>query len=422
MTSLEPNSTVHTGAARDDERVRQILDRILEHLGMDVVYLTQLKTGLQVYRTSDASDDAFGVGVEESCALEPGVAPLVAVGQLPSAISDVAVDPHAVRHPDVFDGTVGAFIGVPVVGLDGAVAGALCCVSRVPRPELDAMCVSFVEVLAGFLPEPLAGWEATHAARRDVKSLLCDGALVTAMQPIVSLENGRCVGVEALARFPSLGLSPDVVFGRARDVGLDEQLERAAIKTALSQRHLIPKGAHLSFNVGPAGILSDGFCPMIEEYEGLGGLTLEITEHVSVEEYAALFEVLEPLRSQGLRLAVDDVGAGYASLRHVLRMAPDVIKIDRSLVNGIARDPALRTIVTGIVLLAFDMRAETIAEGVETAADAAALTDLGIDMVQGYLLAKPSIDPDVWRQWETPWLLAGKDPKRRHEGARAASN
>lgn len=423
MTSSAPYSTVHPDAARDDDRVRQILDRILQHLGMDVVYLTQLKTGIQVYRSADARDDAFGVGVEPSCAVAPSVARLVTEGRLPNAMPDVAVDPRAVAYPEVLDRTVGAFIGVPVTAADGSIGGSLCCVSRVPRPELDEMCVSFVEVLVGFLPEPLARWEATHAARKQVKSLLSDGGIVAAMQPIVSLEDGRCVGVEALARFPEAGLSPDVVFGRARQVGLDERLERAAIQAAMSRRELIPKGAHLSFNVGPAGILSDGFCPMMEEYGSLDGLMLEITEHVSVEEYAALFDILEPLRAQGLRLAVDDVGAGYASLRHVLRMAPDVIKVDQSLVNGIARDPALRTIVTGIVLLALDMHAETIAEGVETAADAAALTDLGVDMVQGYLLAKPSIDPDDWRQWETPWLLPGSNGANlRTARARAASS
>lgn len=422
MTSSAPYRTVHPDGARDDERVRQILDRILSHLGMDVVYLTQLETGIQVYRSADARDDAFGVGIEPSCAVASSVAPLVAAGRLPSAMPDVAVDPRAVAHPEVLDRTVGAFIGVPVRAVDGSIAGSLCCVSRVPRPELDDMCVSFVEVLVGFLPEPLARWEATHAARRQIKSLLRDGGIVAAMQPIVSLEDGRCVGVEALARFPDAGLSPDVVFGQARQVGLDERLERAAIRAALSRRELIPKGAHLSFNVGPAGILSDGFLHMMEESEDLDGLVLEITEHVSVEEYAALFEILEPLRAQGLRLAVDDVGAGYASLRHVLRMAPDIIKIDRSLVNGIAHDHALRTIVTGIVLLALDLRADTVAEGVETAADFAALTDLGIDMVQGYLLAKPSVDPDDWRQWETPWLLAGNGAKRRTLRVEPAAN
>ena len=410
MAFPESSSTVSVGA-RDDQRVRRILDRILDHLGMDVAYLTQLGTGRQVFRAADGAEESFGVGVEPSCALPPDICTLVVEGEIPKAMLDVAVDPNAAAHPDIFDGTVGAFVGVPVHSPDGAVAGSLCCVSRRPRPDLDEMCVSFVDVLVGFLPEPLAGWEAMHAARTAVKDLLVDGAIVAAMQPIVSVADGRCRGLEALARFPGAGVSPDVAFAQATRVGLDTELERAAIDAVLAQRDLVPQDIYLSFNVGPAGILSEGFAAAVRRHGPLDGLVLEITEHASVAEYEALATVLRPLRADGLRLAVDDVGAGYASLRHVLQMAPDLLKIDRSLVDGISQDLAQRSIVTSIVLLALDLGIETIAEGVETAADAAAVTDLGVDMVQGFLFAAPTTDAAEWSQWETPWLLAGRRPE-----------
>lgn len=410
MAFAESTSTVSEPTTRDDERVRRILDRILDHLGMDVVYLTQLETGRQVFRVADATDERFGFGVEPSCALPPQVCSLVVDGQLPQAMLDVAIDPHATAQPDIFDGTVGAFIAVPVRSVDGIIAGSLCCVSRRPRTDLDEMCVSVVDVLVGFLPEPLAGWQARHDARQDVKGLLTEGAILAALQPIVSLTDGTCRGVEALARFPIAKVSPDMAFGQASRVGLVVELERAAMEVALSQAPLAPPGAYLSFNVGPAGILSEGFAEAVRRHGPLDRLVLEITEHASVAEYAALADVLKPLRAEGLRLAVDDVGAGYASLRHVLQLAPDIIKIDRSLVDGISQDLAQRSIVTSIVLLALDLGIDTIAEGVETAADAAAVTDLGVDMVQGYLFAAPTTDPTAWREWQTPWLLAGRRP------------
>lgn len=386
---------------------------------MDVAYLTEFRHGTQIYRAMRGRHEDFDMVVGTQRPLQDSVCRLLTEADVPSAIGDVATDAHASELRQEFGSGVGAYIGVPVHLADGSLYGALCCLSREPKPELDQRDVAFVQVLAEFLAEPLAGWRTRDAARAEIEQLLDNDAILPALQPIVSLIDGRCVGVEALARFPGHGIAPELMFSRARDAGLDEQLERAAIQAALAHRHLAPDGAYLGFNVGPGGILSPGFADLLRRHAPLDGLLLEITEHVSVDEYASLVNVLAPLREEGLRLAVDDVGAGYASLRHVLRMAPDVIKIDRSLVNGIATDVAQRTIVTGIVLLSLDLGADTVAEGVETAADAAALTDLGVDMVQGYLLARPTVDPAKWRTWETPWLLPGKRPDiSRRSGSR----
>ena len=377
---------------------------------MDVVYLTQMATGYQLYRDAGAQGDVFGVGMADDLPLAPGIARLVVNNDVPWIIADVGAEADAGAHRDVLAPPVGAFIGVPVPSVAGENVGSLCCVSATPRPDLDERAVAFMEALVEFLAEPLEEWEARYAARRAIKRLLHEGAIVAALQPIVRLTDGTCVGVEALARFPATGVTPKSAFKGSRDCGLDTELELAAFKAALRAQPFLPSGIHLAFNVGPAAILSEGFTETVCEHAPLEDLVLEITEHASVKEYANLAAVLKPLRRQGLRLAVDDVGAGYSTLRHVLQMAPDIIKIDRSLVNGIAGDLAQRSIVTGIVLLALDLGVLTIAEGVETAADAAALTDLGVDMVQGYLFAPPSTDPDEWRKWETPWLLPGKRP------------
>ena len=419
MTS--PGAAPRRTAADDDRGVRRIVDRVLAHLGMDVVYLTEFRKGRQIFRAVRGDHDAFGVGPGTEHPLPASVCRQMVEGELPNVIADVEADDRVAALDEAYGGRVGAYIGVPVRLSDGSLYGSLCALSREPRPELDDRDVGVIEVLAEFLAEPLDGWRRRQTAFREIERLLLDDAIVPALQPIVSLVDGRCVGVEALARFPENEDGPESIFGRARDSGLDVPLEHAAIRAALAQRDRVPDGAYLSFNVGPAGILADGFSELLGSHAPVEGLVLEVTEHVSVAEYAALADVLQPFRSAGMRLAVDDVGAGYSSLRHVLRMAPDVMKIDRSLVNGISGDVALRTIVTGIVLLALDVGAETIAEGVETAADASALTDLGVDLVQGYLFAAPSIDHDEWRTWETPWLLPGRPPARSRQRHRMTS-
>ena len=411
MTAGEFHGEITGGfATAGDHRIRRIVDRVRDHLDMDVVYLTQVVTGYQLYRLAGAQGDVFGMGMAEDLPLPPAIAKLVIEGDAPQVIGDIASDPDADAYGDVLAPPVGAFIGVPVQSVNGECVGSLCCVSNTPRPDLDDRAVAFMAALAEFLAEPLEAWESRYVARKSVKRLLETGAIIPALQPVVRLTDGAWVGVEALARFPAAGVTPDSAFSDSRDCGLDTELERAALDVALRTRPVLPDGVHLAFNAGPAAILSDGFAEVLSASGPLDRLVLEITEHAAVEEYENLTDVVNPLRRAGLRLAVDDVGAGYASLRHVVRMAPDIIKIDRSLVDGISRDVAQRSIVAGIVMLALDLGVLTVAEGVETAADAAALTELGVDMVQGYLFAPPSTDPDKWSTWETPWLLPGAPP------------
>ena len=140
----------------------------------------------------------------------------------------------------------------------------------------------------------------------------------------------------------------------------------------------------------------------------LTNLVLEITEHAAVESYSELRSSLQAVREQGLRLAIDDAGAGYASLKHVVELAPDIIKIDRSLVDGVSADRARRSVVSAFVLLALDLGATVVAEGVECRADVLqAVEDLGVDAAQGYLLARPSTS----RLQLTKWQAAGPQPQ-----------
>ncbi len=120
-----------------------------------------------------------------------------------------------------------------------------------------------------------------------------------------------------------------------------------------------------------------------------GRLVLEITEHEAVEDYPSLVDALAPLRANGARVAIDDAGAGFASLRHTLRIAPDIVKLDMSLTRGIDADRGKRALAAALVSFAMEMDFALVAEGIETADELEALRQLGVGFGQGYFLAVP---------------------------------
>jgi EAL domain-containing protein (putative c-di-GMP-specific phosphodiesterase class I) len=238
------------------------------------------------------------------------------------------------------------------------------------------------------------------AARQRVIDVLERGQLTIAMQPIIDLERDRWVGVEALVRFPD-GRGPDLWFREAAEMGLGVELELLAVTSALARASELPPDIGVSINASPSLILDARLSTTLCQCGiALDRLTLEITEHAAVTEYDDITAALLVLRERGMRLAVDDTGGGYSSFSHVLQLRPDVIKLDRSMILDIATDPARRAFVTAVVLLALELDATITAEGVETRAQLETAAVLGIDHVQGALLARPDTSAVTWRSWE----------------------
>jgi EAL domain-containing protein (putative c-di-GMP-specific phosphodiesterase class I) len=171
-------------------------------------------------------------------------------------------------------------------------------------------------------------------------------------------------------------------------VGLGEELELRAIEAALARLEEIPAEAYLSLNASPQTLCSPRLHALLEGLPG-ARIALELTEHAPVADYAALSQALSLLRARGVRLLIDDAGAGFASLKHVLDLAPDAIKLDLSLTRDIDRDPVRRALAASLVGFARELGASLIAEGVETAAELRALRELGISHGQGYYLGRP---------------------------------
>jgi EAL domain-containing protein (putative c-di-GMP-specific phosphodiesterase class I) len=118
-------------------------------------------------------------------------------------------------------------------------------------------------------------------------------------------------------------------------------------------------------------------------------LVVEVTEHAAVEDYEPLQRAIGDLRRRGVRLAIDDAGAGFSSLKHIVRLVPEFIKLDLFLIRDVNDDPVKRAIVAGMIGVASQIGARLIAEGVETAEELRVLTDLGVDSAQGFYLGRP---------------------------------
>lgn len=227
-------------------------------------------------------------------------------------------------------------------------------------------------------------------AQRLVAALLRPGGIRTVFQPVVRVADGAVIGYEALSRAAAApGMAPDQWLRLAEECGLRAEVELACLETAIEAGE--PPGSALLFvNISPDVALHPTFPALCRR---LPRHVIEITEHAAVADYAPLVERLRVLRSQGSLVAVDDVGSGYASMAHVLRLSPSFIKIDRDLVNGLHRDPRRRALVEALQAFASATSALSIAEGVETEAELVELQALGVDLAQGYLLGRPQ---DPW--------------------------
>ena len=254
-----------------------------------------------------------------------------------------------------------------------------------------------VEVTGDVIAELVSQLAGTTRAQEQERQLLGrirhvlddESALTMVFQPIFDLESRTVVGAEALARFhhpPQR--APSAWFKEARRVGLGDELEIEAVKKALEALAAFPERAFLTFNVSPATLGADRLEVLIAA-AGPDRLVAELTEHAPVADYERLDRALAPLRQRGLRLAVDDAGAGFASLRHILRLGPDFIKLDRTLIDKIHSDRSKQALAAGLISFAEKSGTTIVAEGIERAADLEVLVELGASFGQGYYLARP---------------------------------
>ncbi len=244
---------------------------------------------------------------------------------------------------------------------------------------------------------------ASRASRARIQRIIDNRLLVTAFQPIVDLRTGSVLGVEALSRMLHEPSPPDVWFAEAAAVGLGTDLELLAVKTSLAAAVALPTGLYVSINASPETCLDQRLAAMIESSSiDPRRLVLEVTEHKQVLDYAPLNAALARFRQSGIRIAIDDAGAGFASGQHMVKIRPDIIKLDRSIISDIDVQPDQRALAAGYVAFASHIGAVLTAEGIETAQEAAAVVALGIQCGQGYLFGQATFEAREWNTWNTP--------------------
>lgn len=237
---------------------------------------------------------------------------------------------------------------------------------------------------------PLTATASERHRRRfeRLAAVLATGVVDLHLQPIVGLCDEHPRGYEALARFPGHpNPGPDVWFAEAHRAEVGVELERLAVRCGLRQIERLPGDAFLSVNVSPDTAISPGLAEDLADRDA-SRVVIELTEHAPVRDYAELGRALDDLRELGARVAVDDCGAGFTSLRHVALIAPDFLKLDMVLCRDV-REPARAALARALVSFAAETGSVVIAEGIEEPDDLAALRELGVQYGQGYLLSRP---------------------------------
>jgi len=381
------------GSAPPEQELQRLLHTIRTHLDMDVAFASEFTDGRRYFRHVDASQPDAPVRVGGSDPLEQSYCQRVVDGRLPRLIPDAQRLAAARELPVTAALPVGAHLSVPLVLKSGRIYGTFCCFSSAANESLNErdlkMMRVFAEMAAAQIDRAIDFRQARQGMEDRIHSVIRGDALAMVYQPIYQIDEGRIVGFESLARFDAEPRrTPDLWFGEAAQVGLGAKLEIDAASRALRAISKLAGDSYVAVNLSPATILDAVFMDLFVDIP-LDRVVLEITEHAAVDFYPGVVAAMRSLRDGGLRIAVDDAGAGYSSFRHILNLAPDIIKLDMSIVRNIDADNSRRALAAALVSFARATGSKVVAEGVETKSELSVLRELGINKAQGYLLGKP---------------------------------
>lgn len=396
--SLEPVALELAGIPVSATGVKPALGRMLhairEHLGMDVAFISQIAEGRRWFREVDIGDSPMQLSVGDSAPAEESYCQRVIDGRLPELIPNACVNAEALTLAATRALPVGAHLSVPIRLADGRTYGTFCCFSHAPDETLTqrdlAMMRVFADMAGAQIQEALDEREARRIVEQRIGAVMgADDGLRIVYRPIVELETNRLVAFECLSRFAAEPYrSPDIWFTEAASVGRGVELEARAIRQALDGLAQLPPSVYLSVNASPEmlvhGHLDEAFADL-----PLGRIVVELTEHQAIERYEDVAAVVAPLQQRGLRLAIDDAGAGYASFRHVVNLHPHIVKLDISITRAIDQDASRRALAAALCGFAGETGCKIVAEGVETAAELSAIRKLRIGKAQGHYLGRP---------------------------------
>lgn len=373
--------------------LQRSLSAIRAHLGMDVAFISEFVDGRRYFRQVDARPGNNIVQAGNSDPAEDSYCLRVVDGRLPELMTDARLNDEASTLAATHALPVGAHMSVPIRLRDGQVYGTFCCFSHTPDDSLTsrdlAMMRVFAELVAEQIEDDLLARQERWVIEQRIESVLSSDGLRMVYQPIIEVAQNRVTGFESLARFSTSPVrTPDVWFAEAAQVGRAVELESLAVKAALKALFYLPPSVYVTVNMSPETIIKGDFGGLLNGAP-LDRIVVEVTEHQAVEKYDELMAVIRPLQIRGLRIAIDDAGAGYASFRHILNLHPHIVKLDTSITRCIDTDRSRRALAAALRGFASETKCSIVAEGVETAAELETIKTLGIEKAQGYYLGRP---------------------------------
>jgi EAL domain-containing protein (putative c-di-GMP-specific phosphodiesterase class I) len=385
--------------------VQQAVEVVRSTLGMDGGFVAELTDKIPFIRQTSTKAERSPIKADDWIALAEGYCGKIVEGRLPELIPDTAAVPEAMAIPVTREAPIGSHLGVPLRLRDGQIYGTFCCFNFLANASLNERDLQMMKVVADVIAcqigvdlERLRS--QADKARRIQAVLRSSEEPSIVYQPVFQLSDMTVVGAEALARFPDAPQrSPDKWFIEAGEVGLKTQLEIKAAHSALARyRSLWKRGPlhYLGINSSPQTITEGRMLDIIDGFPA-EKIILEITEQDHVENYDDFSHALVPLRLRGVKIAIDDAGSGYSSMRHILNIRPDFIKLDISLTRSIHTDRSRRALARALVEFGRETDCQIIAEGVETEDEMKILRDLGVHAAQGWLLSRPVTIEELWR-------------------------
>ena len=388
-TGLRLNEYRPAGPAPESV-IQSTLNSARRHLGMKMAYISRVD--------GDKSHLVYVDAPGFEAAMHPGSVRDVSEvycqhildGRVPQLLPDAACHPVTRDMQITHLLPVGAHISVPIRTREGEFSFLFCCLDTEPNSSLNARDIGVVRLFAEIAGAQIAQQEEhEHQTRQRIETLIARKQFSIAYQPLWNITNARILGFECLARFPTdPERDPYSWFEEAESVGLLAELELALIEAALTSAKIFPEDVRLSINVSAGTILHPRFADTLLAFD-VSRLIIELTEHAQISDYGAVRAALDPLRTFGVRVALDDAGSGCAGLQHILGVNADFIKLDRSLVDSLHDSPVSRPMIAALRYFAHQTDAVIIAEGVETREEFDALRALGIKYAQGFFLGKP---------------------------------
>lgn len=250
-------------------------------------------------------------------------------------------------------------------------------------------------------PAPEDEPESQHSGSPRLEAVLRDHMLMTAFQPVFDITTATVVGAEALTRFVSDSGDPaDYWFAEAEDSGLRTDLEFAALESGLKAALKLPPHLFVALKLSDEVCLDPRLSGLFDQAPvAPGRVILEVSGKFPHDEADSLDAALAPLRSAGVRLSIENTGSFFAGASHILRLKPEMIKLERNLTAGLNLDPLRQELVEAEVRFAREIGAALTAQRIETENELATLAGLGVTLGQGYHLGRPSVQPREWAKW-----------------------